>query len=221
MNKSQQILTIVILLAVLGLAVYGVVRLVGGANGRGGTSNADSIVLDTSLTTGTTVTVGTNLTAASAGTAELWTLGGVQYASERVNFTATSSIPVIIPNPLAATSTLDSLVCRVTGGNLGTVTLDLSTTTAAGNYGSSTPALVAGYSLTAGDTPLIVWKNASTTGAGLNPANVLVPNTTQGPSVFQFRPADVLTLRYASSSPSAGYPAASLLTGYCDLQVHN
>lgn len=123
MNKSQQILTFVILLAVLGLAVFGVVRLVGGTNGRGGTSNADEIILGSDLQTTTFVQAGSEfILGGAAGSGGSYATASMRSQRPSIGSCAgeATSTQFAIVNPYAATSTVE---IQIVGVNHATSTL--------------------------------------------------------------------------------------------------
>lgn len=152
-------------------------------------------------TTGTT-------TAGTQGIPTFYTLGGIDYAAVQMPMTATSSIPAIIPNPFgAATSTLVSCHVQVTANGIAVgQTFDISTTTGAGGYGSSTPAILSGFSTGAGQfTAPCNFNSATSTAAVTNPSGVkigLLPGmTSTGVSNYIVGPSEYVTTRISSSTP--------------------
>lgn len=113
MNKTSQkgfsqivsVLYIVGVVALVCLAGYGLLHLgSSGTNGRGGTSNADSMSLGSNLNVGNTFTLGTN----GGSVGDTGYNSGVgrneQFAYGTCPSTATST-PISLANPFAATST--------------------------------------------------------------------------------------------------------------------
>ena len=61
---------------------------------------------------------------------------GVCEQNERVGFTATSSVPIVFPLKLSATSSIERVSCNITGNGLGAITYDIATATAATRWDS-------------------------------------------------------------------------------------
>lgn len=97
MNKSQQVITLVVILAVLGLAIFGLVHLFGGTNGRGGVSNGDSITVDNNLHAGVQIAVGTGVSDAQLGFITQPSIGSCAGLATSTQFA--------VANPFGATST--------------------------------------------------------------------------------------------------------------------
>lgn len=211
---------IVVAVALVCLAGYGALKMFSGStdsNGRGGDSNFDSVVLDSSLTVGTSITSTATTTQGSQGTTAYYVRGGVDYADAQVAFTSTSSSPAIIRNPWfgTATSTIDVGLAQITSGILGANTFDISTTTnCTGGNASSTPALVYGHSVATGAVDTVSWHPTSTT---TKPALPYLADYTgvgaDGSSPFILRSNECISLRIATSSPgtfAGGYWAGTL-----------
>lgn len=187
----------------------------GSSEGRGGDTNLDSLVLDGDLTVGDDITItGDTQTIGSSGTVSFWTAGGVDFAAVTESFTSTSSVPLVIDNPFSATTSIDKIMCVVTGNGLGAQVFDISTTTAAGGYGSSTPALVYGVSIGANAQETFLWQPA---GSSTTPwLTLAVPSNSNGKSPYILKPNEDVTVRIATSSPGT---FSSYLSGSCALQV--
>lgn len=110
---------IIAILVVVGL-IYGAIHLV---SGRGGTSNADTYVLDGSITTGTFVSAGTTL---ALGTASGGT--GVSQAVSTGSCNSATSTVFAVANPYSATSTAE-LIMLSGIGNATTSSLTVGTST--------------------------------------------------------------------------------------------
>lgn len=146
--------------------------------------------------------------------------GGVTYAYTNVSFSSTSSVPVIIPNPFgAATTSIDSVVCKITTGVTGTNTFDLSTTTGTGGYGSSTPALIYGHSVATGAQDTFVWTPYLTASTTLATGKLFSMDTglKDGTSPFFLAPSAFVTLRIATATPGT---LATPYGGSCSAQFH-
>lgn len=142
-----------------------------------------------------------------------YSLNGVQMWSGIQGFMATSSSVCVFANPFPnATSSLVSFSAVIssssptgTGISVGQNQFDLSTTTAVGGYGSSTPAFIYGHVVAAGATGDTVWfttnRFASTTVA----ANTLFSDrgpTLDGSSPFILTGTQKLSYRIASGTPA-------------------
>ena len=137
------------------------------------------------------------------------TQNGVETCAVTQLMTATSSSVCVINNPFgAATSTVDYFTASIasssaTGLGLGVHLFDLSTTTAAGGFGSSSPALIYAHSLADSATAdTVVWNKqvlASTT-AVVGTVFTDRGGTVNGVSPFFIKGAEKLTYRIATSS---------------------
>lgn len=124
-NRTSDAVIVVLValaVAVIGIGVY--VFTHSGApssSGRGGTSNADTIALDSNLLVGSTFTVGTNgVTNSGIGVATQVTYGTCNVAS-------TTPFPNVV-NPFAATSTATLIALQLTG-NATSTSFVMGTTT--------------------------------------------------------------------------------------------
>ncbi len=224
----------------LGLAVA-IIALVAGAIGYNTTHQSlgafEPKLFDVLQATGITQIIDSNTntwlantfgpattTVASVGTPAYYTLGGVTKVYLQQNFTATSSVPVIFNNPFATssnaviTASIDRVVCKVTGAILGSNTFDLSTTTGAGGYGSSSPALILGHSVASLAQDNVLWTPLATSTQSL-PYRILTGsmyqgNSPDGSSPFFWRNNEALTYRIAT-----GTPGNSFYTGTCEVEA--
>lgn len=161
-------------------------------------------------------------------------VGSVERCHYRVPFNATSSMVCQIPLNNTATSSLISFGARFTGGVSGTNLFYLSTTTSSDNsegYGSSTPALIAGFSIPSGRSDISVdWKpNATTTrsntavAAAAGPLGTLfrdvLPSLREdGSSNLILGTSTWLTWRIATQTPGV---FATPYTGFCNAIVES
>lgn len=139
-----------------------------------------------------------------------YSIGGVRRFSFNQPFFATSSQICTIVNPFKASSTLESFSAIITTGIAGTNKFTLSTTTTsnAGNYGSSSPALLLDHSVVANTTDGVVWYPVSAT-TTLQLPGIL----STGESTNILGPNDVVTYRFATTT-SAGALSSNLI-GAC------
>lgn len=160
----------------------------------------------------------TTLTVGVTGTAAFYTVGGVQHAAVNIPFSATSSVPMIMTNPFGATTTIDSVVCRTSANGLtANFIVDLSTTTASGGYGSSTPALVGSHSVTGLTQDFLAWKPNATSSPSASNAGARILQANLDGSVGSFLgPTTSLTLRIGTSTPGT---FSSYLTGSCSIDL--
>jgi hypothetical protein len=151
-----------------------------------------------------------NVNLGTSGTAEFWTLGGVDYASVQVSMAASSTFPCAITNPFGtATSTMLNHIVQVTSNGIGSAQLlDVSTSSTA--YASSSPAFVKAYSAAAGQFTQ-VWTPGigSTTRPGILGYDSFSPN---GDSPYVVGPSQFVTTRIATGTPGT---FASYYTGTC------
>ncbi len=146
-------------------------------------------------------------------------IGGQREFHKTYQFSATSSIPVIIPNPFGATSTIIYIRSEITKGITGANTFDISTTSSSTGYGSSTPALIYAHSVATGAQDYVVWSpnGLSSTTPTINGAQVLLNTAIDGTSGFVLKKNESLTLRFATSS--AGTFAGGYLIGTVDVVI--
>lgn len=146
---------------------------------------------------------------------QYFTIGGMDYYHFRMPITASSTVPCYVPSNRfgAATSTIVSASLTANTNGLGAVTLDFSTTTSAGGFGTSSPALERAFSIAAVPTQPFIWGLASTTntlviglsvGSGFN----------GGTSGVFVRPGEGLTFRVATGTPGT---FTSFLGGTCEV----
>ncbi len=114
---------------VIGYTIYGTAKL---ASGRGGTSNADDISVNTLSVLATT-------TVASQGVPAPFNYGGQLCAIVKQSFTTATNTPAILLNPFgttlgtAATTSFSNVNVAISSvGNTGGVTFDIATTSGAG-----------------------------------------------------------------------------------------
>lgn len=140
--------------------------------------------------------------------------GGVEEWRASATFSATSSVPVAIQNPVAATSSIDFVGCNIGANALGAQNFDISTSSTA--LASSTPALIYGGSLASGAQKSIAWVggNASTTNSKVIGGDSFLKT---GESPYLLGPLEYVTFRIATGTP--GVFAGGYLTGSCSLKV--
>lgn len=168
---------------------------------------------------GNVTAVGLTLSATTTNTSFYYSVGGVNRALERVAFSATSSVPAVIANPWGslASSTIDQVNCQGTNNLGATEKFDISTTTTAGGYGSSTPALVYAYSVASGAQFTIDWSGVSSSTP--SSSQILAINsggTANGNNPYVLAPSAFVTLRIGTSSPST---YGTYMTGFCNAQL--
>lgn len=134
--------------------------------------------------------------------------GGTDIKGVTVALSATSSVPGIITNPFGtATSTLIACGVKVTrNGIAATQNIYISTTTATGSYGSSTPAILAGFTTGTGQFTAPCQLNSATSTAGATntwgtKADLLPGMTNEGVSRYFIAGDQNLTLRIATETP--------------------
>lgn len=136
-------------------------------------------------------------------------VGGVQTYSLRSEFTATSSVPWSLENPAAATTSIESVSCRMTATGLsGAQAFYVGTSST--RYGSSTPSLMANVTVASGGTfakLFVPGGNATTTRA-----DTLWLSNVDGSSNAILGPSEYLTLRIATGTAGT---FSSYWTGSC------
>lgn len=157
-----------------------------------------------------------------------YTLNGVEHWSGTQGFMATSSSVCVFNNPFPnATSTIVSFSAGIssssptgTGISVGANQFDLSTTTAVGGYGSSTPALIYGHIVAAGTTGDFVSWTAQRFSSTTIPGNILFtdrgPAIPDGVSPFILNGTQKITYRIASGTPQT---FSTYYIGKCNLTV--
>ena len=155
-------------------------------------------------------------------------IGGIEGYYERQSILATSSVLCSIQNKLSATSTIESAAAQITRGvfTSGTQynTLDVSTTTAAFRFGSSTPALIYAKPLRSLASTTISWQpNGATTTPDRFSNNdsslrgVLPSIRDDGSSNILIGPYQYLTFRIATGTPGT---LAEPFLGTCSAVFH-
>ena len=139
---------------------------------------------------------------------------------------ATTSTFCSIQNPANATSTILAVGTGMREEMPQAQTYDISTTTAAFKYGSTTPALVFAHSIGAGVKDSIAWSpNMATSTEKFASAPIVVNGKegvynarhfADGRHPFILGPTEYVTWRIATSSPSANY---TTFAGTCTLKV--
>ena len=165
----------------------------------GGTSHTTS-----DLVIGQTTNTQTRKNLTVTGTTTLYqyySAGGIDYANVQVSFpAATSTYLCIQPNPWfgTGTSSLVSFMARITRGVLGANTMSLSTTSASGGYGSSSPAFILDRAVASGAQDNIFWNGNSTT-----TSTRILPGTdvTTGASLSVIGPSEYVSYRVATGTP--------------------
>lgn len=124
------------------------------------------------------------------------TIGGQKTAFVGKTLIATSSSVCVIKNPYATTTLVMEFGMDIATNGIGTINGYLSTTSVAGGFGSSTPAIVGPYSVVGGS--LVYWTPSSSTSS---PALLPGINNLTGQSNFVLQPNESLTFRLATSTP--------------------
>lgn len=208
-NNKLFIGIIVVLIALLAFVFLRHPSRSVGASVYGGSTTIDSsLIVSDNLTV-----AGATTTSATSGTVSYSVSAGVDEAYIEQSFTATSSIPCIIPNPFgAATTTITAFTAVITSGtaNLtGLFDLATSSATALGGYGSSTPTLIQAHSVSGGAQDYMAWlpNAASTTNS-----KILSPVSVDGASNLILGPSQNLVYRNATGTPGT---FATYWTGTC------
>ncbi len=216
MNSNKYLWVSLIVVAIIAIGAYFFPKQVAELVGNSGTRFPNGISADTTSPSagqvrGTTLTATATTTLGSAGTATYYTIGGVDYADVQVAIAATSTYACIIQNPFpSATSTIVSWITDITAGNTGATTYDLSTTSAANGFGSSSPALVFAHAVQSGTTETMSYYPSATT------TNVQKIGGPGDGSIFNLMsPGNFLSMRIATGTPSP-YTAYQ---GTCSLTV--
>ncbi len=211
-HKSQKgaaevwtVFCIVAAVIVLCLAAYGLVHLVSGSsgtNGRGGTSNADAIALDSFLTTGSYVQAATTLQAGTqlllgGSSSGSYTAQSTSVKSEQLGSgactTGATSTALILTNPYAATSTYTINSFTVSGTQPTTTSYIIGTTTATQGLTSTTVSPIGGSFQMGSSTPGYLTPGVT----GNTPTPVTIP----GQRTFLVGPTQSVAV-YATSSVS-------------------
>lgn len=152
-----------------------------------------------------------------------FTVGGINYYYGRQTMAATSSSVCVFPNPFgSATSSIVRFQSQIssssaTGIGIAALKFDLSTTTAAGGYGSSTPALIYGHSLAAGAKDSVQWQpTSSSTPSSSQILTINSGATADGSSPFVLGPSEKITYRIASGTPGT---FSTYLVGTCNVLI--
>lgn len=137
-------------------------------------------------------------------------VGGVNHRYVSSPFAATTSVPCILTNTWGATSTILSFTAKLqnVGALASAPVVDVSTSSAAFPYGSSTPALVKTKTWAASST--ISWLPGTTTSAlliGMKPLG--------GDSDLIIAPGESITLRVATGTPGTLSASSLGWTGSC------
>ena len=145
-----------------------------------------------------------------------FTVGGVTYIYAKTSLIASSTVPCYFPPGVLgnATSTIVSASLSPTSSGLaGAVTFDFSTTTSAGGFSTSAPALAYAVPILAAPTTPFVWSLASTTNT--RTIGVLNGASYDGEASGAFvRPGEGLTFRIATGTPRT---FTTYLSGSCDV----
>lgn len=207
LKKNHLLLLIAALLAWMVLG-FGSSIAIGATTAR--TTITNPWTFQQAVTFSSTISVSATSTEGSLGVPFYETKGGIDYAHVEVALTATSSVPGIIKNPFvstAATSTILACGVEVTSNGIAVAqSLDISTTTGTGGYGSSTPAIMSGYAAGTGQfTAPCGFNSATSTQSATNAAGVktgLLPGMTNaGLSNYISVTGEYLTARIASATP--------------------
>ena len=163
--------------------------------------------------------VATNVLGAIPGTSvdgNYFAIGGVEYYHFKTNIAASSTVPCYVrPNPFgSATTSVEMASFQPTAGTNGAFTFDFATTTSAGGYGTSTPALARAVSVAAVPTRPFVYALATTTTAFTIGRAVGVDASDGSMSNVFVKPGEGLVFRIATGTPGT---IAVPLTGTCEV----
>lgn len=195
-------------LLVLCFAAYGAIHLFSGSgtNGRGGTSNADEIQLDSDLAASTFVQAGTYMATGGTRGSPTVTTSIIQYASLPTCNSASSTVFAVAP-PTSATST--ATVTIQIGGNATTSSLLIGTSTKSSGLASTdvSPTLVSNSSGIS--TSTIVWTASGNTTAN---ANAFISAGASSQIRILVKPGEYLV--GFSTSTATGIGAVNYTAGY-------
>ncbi len=143
-----------------------------------------------------------------------FSIGGVDTYNERQAMAATSTSICVFKNPYTATSTLVRFTAGITGNlTKAEQTFDLSTTSANGGFGSSSPALATRFSTLERS---LVWTPGNATTTAGDTKVMASFNSSTGASNIVIRPNEYVTLRMATSSGMATVAhGTNSVTGSC------
>lgn len=158
-------------------------------------------------------------------------IGGVETCTYRLGMAATStSLCVLdVTNTIGATSSIEFLGTSVTANRTGAnQTVDISTTTATGGFGSSSPPIVLGWGLTTTGSGSswgrhMAWfpSTATTTKTGgASGAGILEAfNSVTGQSNVIVRPGERLTWRVATATVMTVTDGTNDIDGFCNVKL--
>lgn len=204
-NDLVAALVVLVVVGVVGMAVYGLVHLFGASSGRGGTSNADEIQLDSDLAASTFVQAVSNFVlGGTRGTNG----SGLQIYPKIFSSCNTASTTLFAAKPPSgATSTVDVGLLNL-GGNATTTSVYVGTSTTPSPPASSnvSATLVNGAQVA---TNTVQWLSPGVT---VGPANGFLSSGTGTFTSIVVGPNDWLVMWATSTATGAG--AAQYTPGF-------
>lgn len=163
--------------------------------------------------------IATNTLGAIPGTSvdgNYFSIGGVEYYHYKTAIIASSTVPCYVkPNPFgAATTSIEMASMQVNTNGLGAFAIDLSTTTSAGGWATTSPALARSFAFAAAPVRPFIYQQATTTTLLTIGRSVGSINDDGAATNVFVKPGEGLTFRVATGTPGT---FTSYATGVCEV----